>query len=113
VEAVKEVMMYPALVVLAAFAYSIGGYYMKLSEGFRNLSPTLGVFALFGLGAGLHILAMRHAQMTTTYIVVLGLEAVVAFVLGVFFLKETSSVLKVAGTALILAGIVLLRFSDA
>ena len=98
-------------VVLAAVSYSVGGYYMKLSNGFHQLGPTVMVFMLFGLGAGLQIWAMRNEQMTVTYIVVLGLEAVIAFGLGVFLLNESSSFFKLAGTSLVLVGIVFLRFA--
>jgi small multidrug resistance pump len=77
--------------------------------GFTQLRPTALVFVLFALGAGLQTLAMRGQQMAVTYIVVLGLEAVTAFSLGVFFLKEGSSIVKVAGVGLVLAGIAILR----
>lgn len=98
-------------VLSAAVFYSVGGYYMKLSNGFSQFGSTLAVFILFGLGAGSQIWAMRNEQMTVTYIVVLGLEAVIAFGLGVFLLNESSSFFKLAGTGLILAGIALLRFA--
>jgi len=101
--------MFLTLTFLAALSFSIGGYFMKLSAGFTQLRPTVLVFVLFALGAGLQTLAMRGQQMAVTYIVVLGLEAVTAFSLGVFFLKEGSSIVKVAGVGLVLAGIAILR----
>jgi multidrug transporter EmrE-like cation transporter len=103
--------MASVFVVLAAISYSVGGYYMKLSNGFSQFGSTMVVFILFGLGAGLQIWAMRNEQMTVTYIVVLGLEAVIAFGLGVFLLNESSSLLKLAGTGLVLVGIAFLRFA--
>ena len=103
--------MFTLMVVLAAVSYSVGGYYMKLSNGFSQVMPTAFVFMLFCLGAGLQTWAMRNEQMTVTYIVVLGLEAVVAFSLGVFLLNENSSIVKLLATGLILAGITLLRFA--
>jgi multidrug transporter EmrE-like cation transporter len=103
--------MFILIIVLAAVSYSVGGYYMKLSNGFNQFGPTALVFMLFCLGAGLQTWAMRNEQMTVTYILVLGLEAVIAFGLGVFLLNESSSALKVAGTLFILVGIVLLRLA--
>ena len=50
---------------------------MKLSNGFSHLGSTVMVFVLFVTGAALQIWAMRNEQMTVTYIVVLGLEAMV------------------------------------
>jgi multidrug transporter EmrE-like cation transporter len=101
--------MFLTLTFLAALSFSIGGYFMKLSAGFTQLRPTVLVFVLFALGAALQTVAMRGQQMAVTYIVVLGLEAVTAFSLGVFFLKEGSSIVKVAGVGLVLAGIAILR----
>jgi multidrug transporter EmrE-like cation transporter len=56
---------------------------------------------------------MRGEQMAITYIVVLGFEAIAAFALSIFLLNEGSSLTKLAGVALVLAGIVLLRSGKA
>jgi multidrug transporter EmrE-like cation transporter len=95
---------------MAALSFSIGGYFMKLSAGLTQFRPTVLVFTFFAIGASLQTVAMRDQQMAVTYIVVLGLEAVTAFSLGVFFLDESSSLAKLAGVGLVLAGIVVLRF---
>jgi multidrug transporter EmrE-like cation transporter len=104
--------MFITLTCLAALSFSIGGYFMKLSSGLTQFRPSLLVFVFFLAGAGLQTIAMRGQQMAITYIVVLGLEAITAFSLGVLFLKEGSSVPKLAGMALILAGIVVLRIKS-
>jgi quaternary ammonium compound-resistance protein SugE len=101
--------MFTLLAVLAALSFSIGGYFMKLSQGFSQRGPATTMFALFMLGASLQTIAMRHESMTTTYVIVLGLEAVTAFLLGLLFLNESSSPAKIGGIGLIVAGIVLLR----
>ncbi len=101
--------MFTTLTCLAALSFSMGGYFMKLSAGLTRLRPTVLVFLFFALGAGLQTVAMRDHQMVVTYIVVLGLEAVTAFSLGVFVLNESSSLARLAGVGLVLAGIVVLR----
>jgi multidrug transporter EmrE-like cation transporter len=103
--------VFTLLVVLAALSFSIGGYCMKLSAGLTRPLPSLLLFALFGLGAALQALAMRDQPMSVTYIVVLGLEAVTAYALGAIFLNEQSSITKLSGVALVVAGIILLRIS--
>jgi multidrug transporter EmrE-like cation transporter len=105
--------MFTTLTCLAALSFSIGGYYMKLSAGMTQLVPTVMVFAFFALGAALQTVAMQGQQMAITYIVVLGFEAITAFSLGVLFLKEGSSITKLAGVALVLVGIVVLRTGKA
>ena len=101
--------MFTTLTCLAALSFSIGGYFMKLSAGLTQLRPTVLMFTFFAIGASLQTVAMRDQQMAVTYIVVLGLEAVTAFSLGVFLLKGSSSLAKLAGVGLVLAGIVVLR----
>lgn len=97
------------LLVTAAFSYSVGGYFMKLSDGLTKVGPTTLVFGLFCLGALLQTVAMRHTEMTATYIIVLGLEAITALVLGLLFLGEGVSLMKLVGALLIIGGIVVLR----
>ena len=78
--------MFVALVVSAALLYSVGGYFMKLSDGLTNATATVMVFVCFCIGAALQTVAMRDEAMTVTYVIVLGLEAVVAFLLGTMLL---------------------------
>jgi multidrug transporter EmrE-like cation transporter len=102
--------MFMVFAVLAALSFSVGGYFMKLSDGLRRPVPTTAVFALFVAGAALQTLAMRGAPMTATYVIVLGLEAILAYLLGACFLGEGSSIEKIFGIGLVVAGIALLRF---
>jgi len=103
--------MFTVLTCLAALCFSVGGYWMKSSAGLSQFRPTILMFAFFIAGASLQTVAMRGQQMVVTYIVVLGLEAVSAYSLGVFFLKEGSSLARLTGVALVLAGIMVLRKS--
>jgi len=102
-------MMNTILLITAAFSYSVGGYFMKLSDGLTKGGPTTLVFGLFCLGALLQTIAMRHAEMTITYIVVLGLEAIAALVLGLLFLGEGVTLVKLVGVLLVAIGILVLR----
>jgi small multidrug resistance pump/quaternary ammonium compound-resistance protein SugE len=101
--------MFTVLVVSAALLYSIGGYFMKLSRGLTEVTPTTMVFVCFGVGAALQTLSMRGESMTVTYVIVLGIEAVTAYLLGTLVLQEPTSLSKVTGIVLIVAGIVLLK----
>jgi multidrug transporter EmrE-like cation transporter len=101
--------MFTTLTCLAALCFSIGGYFMKSSAGLAHFRPTMLMFAFFIAGATLQTIAMRGQQMVVTYIVVLGLEAICAYSLGVFFLKEGSSLARLVGVALVLLGIAVLR----
>ena len=66
------------LPVAAAAAFAFGGVCMKYSEGLTRPVPSALLFVLFCAGAAAQTLAMRHAEMGATYILVLGLESVPA-----------------------------------
>ena len=64
--------------------YVLGGALMKWSQGLTQALPTLGLTALFSAGALIQARAMRDEQLGTSYVVVLGLEALLAIAMGNF-----------------------------
>ena len=82
---------------------------MKYSEGLTRPVPTVLLFVLFCAGAAAQTLAMRNQQMVATYLLVLGLESVAAFALGVLIFSDSAGPVRILAVLLITAGIVLLR----
>ena len=97
------------LSALAALAFTIGGVFMKSADGTRHLLPTVGFLLLFAGGAALQSYAMRGAELGVTYVLVLGLEAMLAFGFGIVLFGEALTVTRIGAVALIVAGIALLR----
>jgi small multidrug resistance pump/quaternary ammonium compound-resistance protein SugE len=97
------------LLVTASVFFACGGLCMKYSQGLTKLEPTIGVFALFGIGATCQAVAMRRTDMGVAYIFVLGLEAVIAFFLSVGVLGEKFTFARVGALVLIVSGIVWLQ----
>ncbi len=97
------------MVLAAAVSFAFGGVVMKYADGLRNPQPTMVVFILFMLGAALQIVAMRDTELSVTYLVVLGLEAVLSFALGLLVFKESITLLKVVGALIVVLGIIVLR----
>jgi multidrug transporter EmrE-like cation transporter len=97
------------MVILAALLFTVGGIFMKLSEGLTKFGPTMMVFALFVAGAALQALAMKRADLGVTYIVVLGLESILAFLFGVVLFSESCTPTRIAGVLLIAGGMISLR----
>jgi multidrug resistance protein EbrB len=95
---------------IAATMYAIGGALMKYSQGLTQALPTLGLTALFSAGALIQARAMRYEQLGSSYILVLGLEALLALILGALLFGEQVSGRAAAGITLVVMGIVLLRF---
>ncbi len=101
--------MFAGTVILAALFFTVGGVFMKLSDGLTKFWPTLIVFALFLIGAALQTLAMKREDLAVTYLLVVGLESILAFLFGVLVFSESCTPVRVAGVLLITGGIVSLR----
>ena len=82
--------MFAGTVILAALFFTVGGVFMKLSEGLTKFWPTVIVFALFLVGAALQALAMKREDLAVTYLWVVGLESILAFAFGVLLFSGSS-----------------------
>jgi multidrug transporter EmrE-like cation transporter len=108
-ELISTKMKTLALYSLAAIMYVTGGVFMKYSQGLTQALPALGLTALFSAGALIQARAMRYEELGTSYIVVLGLEALLAITMGSLLFGEQISARAAAGIALVVIGIVVLR----
>ena len=90
-----------------AWAYS-----MKLSEGFTRPVPTLITFAAMFVSFGLLAWAMRSLPLGTSYMVWTGIGAVGAFLVGIAFLGEAITPMRIIAALLIASGIVLMKLSS-
>jgi multidrug transporter EmrE-like cation transporter len=104
--------MYIVWVLAAAVFFTAGGVSMKASAGMTRLTPTLLFFLFFVVGAAFQALALREAELGVAYLVVLGLEAVLAAVLGVLIFAEQVSASKCFGVLTVVLGIVLLHLGE-
>jgi small multidrug resistance pump/quaternary ammonium compound-resistance protein SugE len=97
------------LYLLAAACYGLGGAAMKSAGGLTWSRATALVYVCFLAGATIQTISLRRGELGAGYIAVLGLEAVVALGLGLFFYAETFSLTKALAVALIVTGVWLLR----
>lgn len=86
---------------------------LKFSEGFTRLWPTLGFVVSGGLSFYLLSVAMRSLPVGTAYAIWTGIGTAGAVVLGILFFKESGDLLRIGAVALIVAGVVALRFTEA
>ena len=99
------------LLVAASVAYAVGGLFMKASSGVTRVGPALGFLALFILGALAQARGMRDADMSASYVFVLGVEAVVAVLLGTLYLREPLTLSRLVAIVLVVAGVAWLRLT--
>ena len=98
-----------ATIILGSLAFSIGGAFMRLSDGFTKFWPSVIIAACFVIGAGLLARAVDRGGLSTTYVVGLGIEAVISVAIGLALLGERLTVAQTAGIAIILLGLVTLK----
>lgn len=103
----KTIVLYS----LAAAMYVAGGTFMKYSGGLTRLVPTLALVAFFSTGALIQAWAMKHEPLGPSYVVVLGLEAMLAVVAGSVIFGEQVSMRMLGGVVLVVMGIVVLRLT--
>lgn len=99
------------LVVVAGLLETGFAVCLKLSHGFTRPGPTV-LFALFALGSfGLLTLALRQLDVGPAYAVWTGLGAAGTVIVGMAWLDESVTVLKLLSVVLVIAGVVGLQLS--
>jgi quaternary ammonium compound-resistance protein SugE len=84
---------------------------LKLSHGFSRVGPTV-LFAVCALASfGLLTLALKQLEVGPAYAAWTGIGAACTVLVGMIWLGETTSVIKLVSIALVLAGIVGLQLS--
>ena len=80
---------------------------MKVSDGFTQMWPSVGVIAMFCVGAISWSRERYGPRVVDGWIIGLGIEAVVSVVLGMLLFSEKFSSFQIAGIVLIVGGTVL------
>lgn len=85
---------------------------MKSTQGFTRLGPSLLTLGLMGVSFYLLGLAMRDLPTGTSYAVWVGIGAVGTALVGILFLGESRSALRLLSIVLIVAGVIGLRLAE-
>jgi quaternary ammonium compound-resistance protein SugE len=100
------------LLVLAGLLEVAWAATMKYTEGFTRLGPTILSLLLMGGSFYLLGLAMRDLPTSSSYAVWVGIGAVGTALVGIFFLGESRSALRLISIALIVLGVIGLRLAE-
>lgn len=87
----------------------VWAFAMKQSAGFTRLAPSVITVAAMIASFALLSLAMKTLPLGTAYTVWTGIGAAGAFVLGILVLNEPATFMRVAGAALIVSGLAILK----
>ncbi len=97
--------------LLAGLLEIIWAVAMKQSVGFTRLWPT-AIMGVSMIGSfGLLALAMRTLPLGTAYVIWTGIGAVGAFMVGIMFLGEAITPLRILAAVLIVSGLVAMKLA--
>ncbi|MGE5707347.1 MAG: quaternary ammonium compound efflux SMR transporter SugE [Bacteroidota bacterium] len=100
------------LILIAGLLETGWAVAMKLSQGFSRPLPSI-LTVLFMVGSVLLLgLAMKQLPLGTAYAVWTGIGAIGAVLVGIFFLGESASLLRLLSLVLVFAGLVGLRLAS-
>ncbi|MGR4069064.1 multidrug efflux SMR transporter [Halomonas sp. LR3S48] len=99
------------LLGLAGLLEVVWAFAMKQSHGFTRLLPTTVMLVTMVGSFALLAIAMRSLPLGTAYMIWTGIGAVGAFAVGVWFLGEAVSPLRIFAALLIVAGIATMKLA--
>lgn len=85
---------------------------LDLSEGFTRLWPSLLMLVSGGISFYLLSVVMQSIPAGTAYAVWTAIGASGAVLLGILFLGDPANLLRLAGIAVVLGGVVMLRLAE-
>lgn len=104
----------PYALLAAAIAAEVAGTTaMKYSEGFSKLWPSLATVAGYLLAFTLLAQTLKTMPVGTAYAIWAGVGTAAVAAIGMFFLGESATAVKMAGIALVIGGVVLLNVGGA
>ncbi|MEB3754495.1 multidrug efflux SMR transporter [Acinetobacter sp. MD2(2019)] len=104
-------MAWFALLIAGIFEI-VWAYSMKLSDGFTKFTPVVFTIVFMVLSICLLAYAMKTLPLGTAYTVWTGVGAVGSFLVGVLFLGEPASAIRMLAAVLIISGLVLMKISS-
>ncbi|MCW8039947.1 MULTISPECIES: quaternary ammonium compound efflux SMR transporter SugE [Acinetobacter] len=100
------------LLLVAGFLEVVWAYFMKVSDGFSKFVPSVLTIVFMIASFALLSYAMKTLPLGTAYTVWTGIGAVGSFAVGILFLGEPASAMRMLAAVLIISGLVLMKLSS-
>ncbi len=100
------------MLALGIFFEIVALIFMKKSEGFTKLFPILFVFLFYTLALGCLILVLKRMDTSVAYAIWASAGILVMAIVGMVWLDEPVTVIKIVSIALIILGVIGLEFFD-
>lgn len=91
------------MLILAGLFEIVWAFFLKQSDGFTRLAPTMITLVAMVASFGLLSLSMRVLPLGTAYTIWTGIGAVGAFAVGIVVLGEAVGIMRLVAAALILS----------
>ena len=101
-----------ALLIVAGVLEVVWAYCMKLSNGFTQLVPSILTIVFMIASFALLSISMKTLPLGTAYTVWTGIGAIGSFAVGILFLGEPASAMRMLAAILIISGLVLMKISS-
>jgi small multidrug resistance pump len=99
---------------IAIVAEVVGTSFLKLSEGFTRLGPSLAVVACYVLAFYMLALTLKTLPVGVAYAIWAGAGVALITLVGVIAFKQTLDLPAIAGIAMIVGGVLIIQlFSNA
>lgn len=95
--------------MIAVLSEVFGSTMLKLSNGFTNFIPSIGVIVGFSLAFLALSYALKTIPLSSAYATWSGLGTALTALIGVFLFQESFNLYKMVGLCLVIAGIYLLN----
>lgn len=100
------------LLIIAGVLEVVWAYAMKLSNGFTQTTPTLVTAVAMVGSVVLLAIAMRTIPLGTAYVIWTGIGAIGTFLMGIIWLGEALTPLRLTAAVLIISGLLLLKWAE-
>jgi len=101
-----------AYLFVAGLLEIVWAFSMKASHGFSRLTPSIITIVAMIASFTLLAWAMRTLPLGTAYMVWTGIGAAGAFIVGVLFLGESLTPMRLIAAGLVLSGLVLMKLAE-
>ena len=90
----------------------IGSAFLKLSEGFTKLTPSIFLILFYSLSFLFIIFALKTVSLSVGYSIWAGLGTAGAALVGVFIFNEMLSGINIIGLIVIISGVVIMNLNQ-
>lgn len=97
---------------IARFLEIVWAFFMKQSDGFSKLTPSIITITTMICSFWLLSVSMRTLPLGTAYTIWTGIGAVGAFLVGMLVLHEQATAMRIGAAALIVSGLVMMKLSS-